>query len=134
VTVEGLITLRSSFPYDETLARFEAAVRANGMSTIARLDHAAAASDAGLPLGATTLLMFGNSTCQAVLVKALRILALDLPFKALIWVEASNQTWVAYNDLRWLAKRYAAASEEARPIIDMAVTVDGIARKAVLPP
>jgi uncharacterized protein (DUF302 family) len=131
--VEGLITVRSSFRHRETLARFEAAVRANGLRIVAVVDHAIAAFEAGLVLDATTVLTVGDARQQAALTKALRLIALDLPFRVLVWQDPGG-TWLSYIDLRWLAKRYEAGPDEVRIITDMAVMIDGIARKAASPP
>jgi uncharacterized protein (DUF302 family) len=131
--IEGLITMQSSFGHGETLARFEAVVRANGLRIVAGVDHAIAGLQAGLSLDATTLLMIGDGRRQAALVNALRLIALDLPFKVLVWQD-SGATWLSYVDFRWLAKRYRAEPEAARLITDMAVMIDGIARKAASPP
>ena len=133
MTIGGLITVRSSFRHCETLARFEAAVRANGLRIVAGVDHTIAAFEAGVSLDATTVLMVGDGTRQAALVHALRLIALELPFKVLIWQDAGG-TWLSYVDFRWLAKRYGAGPDEARLITDMAVMIDGIARKATSPP
>ena len=132
--VEGLITLRSSFGHGETLARFEAAIRANGMSVVARVDHADGALEMSVSLDATTLLMFGNRARQAALVKSLRLIALELPFKVLIWQDATGQTWLSYTDFRWLATRYGARRDDVYLFTDMAVMIDGIVRKAGSPP
>jgi uncharacterized protein (DUF302 family) len=133
VKVDGLITVRSGFGYRETLARIEAAVRAHGLRIVAGVDHAIAASEAGLSLDATTILMIGDGRRQAALMKALRLIALELPFKVLVWQDA-DRTWLSYIDFRWLAKRYGASPEEERLITDMAVMIDGVARKAASPP
>jgi uncharacterized protein (DUF302 family) len=132
--VEGLITLRSSFGHDETVSRFEAAIRANGMSVVTRIDDADRGLEINVSLDATTLLMFGNRARQAELVKALRLIALELPFKALIWQGASGQTCLSYTDFRWLATRYGARRDDVCLFTDMAVMIDGIARKAGSPP
>jgi len=134
VKVEGLLTVRSSFGHDETLSRFEAAVRANGMSVVARVDHADGALEISVSLNATTLLMFGNRTREAELVKALRLIALELPFKVLIWQDATCQTCISYTDFRWLAMRYGVRHDDVCLFTNMAVTIDGITRKAGLPP
>ena len=131
--VEGLIAVRSSFGHGETLARCEAAVRANGLRIVADVDHAIAACEAGVSLDATTVLMVGDGRRQAALVNARRLIALDLPFKVLVWRDA-GETWLSYIDFRWLAKRYGAGPEEVRLITDMAVMIDGIVRKAGSPP
>ena len=133
MTIDGLITVRSSFGHRETLARVEAAVRANGLRIVAGVDHAIAAFEAGVSLDATTVLMVGDGRRQVALVKALRLIALDLPFKVLVWQDA-GETWLSYIDFRWLAKRYGAGPEEACLITDIAVMIDGIARKAASPP
>jgi uncharacterized protein (DUF302 family) len=133
MTIDGLITVRSSFGHRETLARFEAAVRANGLRIVAGVDHAIAASEAGVSLDATTVLMVGDGRRQAELLSALRLIALELPFKVLIWHDA-GETWLSYVDFRWLATRYGAGPEEMCLITDMAVMIDGIARKAGSPP
>ena len=134
VKVEGLITVRSSFGHGETLARFEAAIRANGMSVVARVDHADGALEISVSLDATTLLMFGNRPRQAALVKALRLIALELPFKVLIWQDATGQTYLSCTDFRWLATRYGARRDDVCLFTDMAVMIDGIARKGGSPP
>jgi uncharacterized protein (DUF302 family) len=133
VNVEGLITLRSSFGHADTLARFEAAVRANGLRMVASVDHALTALEAGRTLDATTLLMIGDGKRQAALMKALRLIALELPFKVLVWQDAGG-TWLSSIDFRWLAARYGAGPEEVRLITDMAVMIDGVIRKAASPP
>jgi uncharacterized protein (DUF302 family) len=134
VKVEGLITVRSSFGHGETLARFETAIRANGMSVAARADHADGALELSVSLDATTLLTFGNHARQAALVKALQLIALELPFKVLIWQDATGETWLSYTDFRWLAKRYGARRDDVCLFTDMAVMIDGIVRKAGSPP
>ncbi len=133
MTIDGLITVRSSFGHGETLARFEAAVRANGLRIVAGVDHAIAACEVGVSLDATTVLMVGDGARQAALMNALRLIALELPFKVLVSQDA-GETWLSYIDFRWLAKRYKAAPEEVRLITDIAVMIDGIARKAASPP
>jgi uncharacterized protein (DUF302 family) len=133
MTIDGLITVRSAFGHCETLARLEAAVRANGLRLVAGIDHAIAAFEAGVPLEETTLLMVGNGRQHAELMKALRLIALELPFKVLVWQDPGG-TWLSYVDFRWLAKRYGAGPEEARLIADMAVMIDGIVRKSGSPP
>ncbi len=134
MTIEGLTTIGSSFGHAETLTRLQAAIRANGMHVLARLDQSAGVLEQGASLDATTVVVFGNRECQAALVKALRLMALDLPFRALVWQDACGKNWVSYNDVRWLAKRYGAAREDACLFTDTAVVIDGIARKASSPP
>src|SRR5262249_14329973 len=50
VAADGLTTLRSSFGPKATMDRLEAEVKAKGMTVFARIDHAAGATEVGLPL------------------------------------------------------------------------------------
>ena len=134
MTIDGLITVRSSFGHGETLARFEAAVRANGLRIVAGVDHAIAACETGVSLDATTVLIVGDGRRQAAVVNALRLIALELPFKVLIWQDATGQTCLSYTDFRWLATRYGVRRDDVCMFTDMAVMIDGIARKAGSPP
>jgi uncharacterized protein (DUF302 family) len=133
LNVEGLITVRSSFEHSETLVRFETAIRANGMSVVARVDHGNGALEVSVSFDATTLI-FGNRARQAELVKALRLIALELPFKVLIWQDETGQTRLSHTDFRWLATRYGAQRDDVHLFTDMAVMIDGIVRKAGSPP
>jgi hypothetical protein len=71
--------------------------------------------------------------CLVGVLIGLTIVALELPFKVLVWQDA-GETWLSYIDFRWLAKRYGAGPEEVCLITDIAVMIDGIARKATSPP
>jgi uncharacterized protein (DUF302 family) len=59
----GLITKFSNFSVQETIERFEAAIKskaAGGWIVFSRIDHAAAAKDAGLDMRPRTVIIFGN--------------------------------------------------------------------------
>jgi uncharacterized protein (DUF302 family) len=95
------------------------------MSVVARVDHADGGLEISVSLEATTLLMFGNRPRQTALVKALRLIALELPFKVLIWQDATGETRLSYTDFRWLATRYGAPRDDVYLFTDMAVMIDG---------
>src|SRR5271168_4764946 len=102
----GLTTIRSSYGPEETMNRFEAEVRAKGMTVFAHVDHAAGAAAVGMPLRPTDLLIFGNAKGGTPLMQSAQTIGIDLPLKALVWQDASGGTWLSYNDLGWLAKRH----------------------------
>lgn len=104
--VEGLITLRSSHGPKETADRLAAAVSGHGMTVFARIDHAAGATEAGLALRPTEVLFFGNPKAGTLLMQSEQTIGLDLPLKALVWQDERSGTWISYQDLAWLSKRY----------------------------
>jgi uncharacterized protein (DUF302 family) len=61
MTADGLATILSTFGPKETMDRLEAEIKARGMTVFARIDHAAGAAEAGLPLRPTELLIFGSA-------------------------------------------------------------------------
>jgi uncharacterized protein (DUF302 family) len=70
MTADGLTTTLSSFGPKETMDRFEAEIKAKGMTVFARIDHAAGAAEAGLPLRPTELLIFGSAKAGTPLMQA----------------------------------------------------------------
>jgi uncharacterized protein (DUF302 family) len=111
MAVDGLTTLRSGHGPAETTARLAAEVEARGLQVFARIDHAAGAADAGLPLRPTTLLIFGSAKGGTPLMQAAQTIGIDLPLKALVWQDAAGDTWLSYNDPRWLAERHGLGGE-----------------------
>jgi uncharacterized protein (DUF302 family) len=108
--------------------RLEAAVTTRGMTIFARIDHAAGARDAGLSLRPTELLIFGNAKAGTPLMQAAQSIGIDLPLKALVWQDASGDTWISYNDPSWLANRHALAG--AAVIGNMATALKAVANEA----
>ena len=51
MAAQGLTTIRSSLGPEETMNRFEAEVRARGMTAFAHIDHAAGAAAVDCPCG-----------------------------------------------------------------------------------
>jgi uncharacterized protein (DUF302 family) len=82
------------------MERLEAAVKAKGLTSFARIDHAAGAAEAGLSLRPTELLIFGNAKGGTPLMQLDQTVGIDLPLKALVWQDASGNTWLSYIMIR----------------------------------
>jgi uncharacterized protein (DUF302 family) len=106
MAVDGLTTIPSPYGPTETMNRFEAEIKAKGMTVFARIDHAAGAAAVGLTLRPTTLLVFGNAKGGTPLMQAEQTIGIDLPLKVLVWQDAAGQTRLSYNDPAWLAARH----------------------------
>ena len=105
----GLITLASHHSAKDTIDRLEADVKRKGMTVFARIDHAKGASDVGLALRATELLIFGNAKGGTPVMQAQQTIGIDLPLKALAWEDAAGKVWLSYNDPEWIAARHGVA-------------------------
>jgi uncharacterized protein (DUF302 family) len=113
MAVPGLTTIKSSHPPEATINRLESAIKAKGLTVFARIDHAEGASAAGLSLRPTELLIFGNAKGGTPLMQAAQTVGIDLPLKALVWQDASGETWLSWNDPAWLAARHGMSGVEA---------------------
>jgi uncharacterized protein (DUF302 family) len=133
MAVDGLTSIASRFGPNETMNRLEAEVKARGMTVFARIDHAAGAVEAGLSLRPTEVLIFGNAKTGTPLMQAVQTIAIDLPLKALVWQDASGDTWLSYNDPAWLARRHRLGHDAEAVIGGMAVALGAIARSATSP-
>lgn len=103
---EGVISVESDYDVDETISRLEQNAEDGGNMVVATVDHAQSAEDAGLDLAPTTLLIFGNPEAGTGLMQASRSMGIDLPQKFLAWEDEGGQTWLAYNDIEYLAERH----------------------------
>ncbi len=102
----GLVQMKSAFPVKETLDRLTRLVESKGLTVFCRIDHAANAVSAGLPLRPTEVIIFGNAKGGTPLMQAAQTIGIDLPLKALAWEDAGGQTWLTYNDPVWLTARH----------------------------
>ena len=134
MAADGLITLRSGYEPRETMNRLETEVKAKGLTIFARIDHAAGAAEVGLSLRPTELLIFGNAKGGTPLMQAVQTIAIDLPLKALVWQDASGNTWLSYNDPNWLAKRHGLGHEADAPIKAISAALDAMTKTATAPP
>jgi uncharacterized protein (DUF302 family) len=110
VAVEGLTTLKSGFGPKETMDRLEAAVRSKGMTVFGRIDHAAGATEAGLALRPTEVLIFGAAKAGTPLMATAQTIAIDLPLKALVYQDENGVTWLAFNQPSWLQHRHGVGA------------------------
>jgi uncharacterized protein (DUF302 family) len=133
MTVEGLITKRSSFGPEETMKRLEAEVKAKGLTVFAHVDHAAGAAAVGLSLRPTDLLIFGNAKGGTPLMQATQSIGIDLPLKALVWQDADGVTWVSYNDPAWFANRHGLDESSQATVNALTGALNAIAAKATVP-
>ena len=130
MAAQGLTTIPSSYGPKDTMDRLETAVEAKGMTVFARIDHAAGASAVGLSLLPTEVLIFGNAKAGTPLMQSVQTIGLDLPLKALVWQDASGDTWLTYNDPDWLAKRHGLGGETASALRIITAALDAVARAA----
>lgn len=105
----GLVMVRSPHGQADTLSRLEAQVKQRNLAVVARIDHAAAAQRAGQALRPTEVMIFGNPQAGTPLMLCAQGAGIELPMKALVWTDATGQTWLGYNDPGWIVHRHGGA-------------------------
>lgn len=126
----GLITVESAFPASETADRLAAAAEAAGMRVFGRIDHAAGATEAGMELRPTELLLVGNPRGGTPLMQGRQTAGIDLPLRALAWEDADGRTWVTTNDAAWIADRHALGEASAAAVAAVSAALARIVGQA----
>ena len=134
MAADGLTTIRSNYGPKETMNRLEAEVKAKGMTVFARIDHAAGAAEVGMSLRPTELLIFGSPKGGTPLMQSAQTIGIDLPLKALVWQDASGNTWLSYNDPGWLAKRHGLGNEAQATVNALTAGLGALAKAATAAP
>ena len=102
---DGLITKSSKYSVEETVTRFEAAVKQKesaGFTVFTEIDHAAAAKKFGLEMRPRTVIVFGNPKLGTPAMIKTPLLAIDVPPKALVWEDDQGKVWLSYNSSDYL--------------------------------
>ena len=103
--MSDLVTIGSSYNFEETVERLLAELAQRSISVFARIDHSQAARGVGLDLQDETVLIFGNPLTGTPLMQEDARVGLDLPLRILIWSDFGRTT-VAYHDPEQLAHAY----------------------------
>jgi uncharacterized protein (DUF302 family) len=121
----GVVSKLSPRPVADTVARLTELVAAKGMRLFAVIDQAAEASQAGLQLRETVLVLFGSPAAGTPVMDAAPLAALDLPLKVLIW-DDGGQTTVTYTASETLAARYGLSAELAARLAGIGPLTDAL--------
>ena len=110
VTETEITTKVSPRSVTDTVSRLTGILSAKGMKVFAVIDQSAEASQVGMRLRETTLVMFGNPAAGTPVMTAAPLAALDLPLKVLVWDDA-GQTKVTYVAPAALGARYQLSAD-----------------------
>lgn len=122
-------TVESASSFDSTLARLERAAVAKGLTVALKLDHAAAAKRAGLPLRPTTLVIAGNPAAGTPLMQADQTIGVELPLRFLVWQGEDGRTRVSYDPIKAIASRHKIAGKDEL-LARMTGAIEGIVADA----
>jgi uncharacterized protein (DUF302 family) len=122
----GIVTVPSHHSVDQTVAKLEGILQAKGVKLFALVDHSGEAKMVGLQMRPTKLLIFGNPKAGTPLMTASPSIAIDLPFKALVWEDADAKVWISYNAPAYLQARHALPKE----LVPTLAVIEALAKNA----
>ncbi len=110
--MSSVILKRSVSSYADTVQALLAAIERRGLTVFARIDHAAAAREAGMDLEEEEVVLFGNPRAGTPLMQSDRRVGIELPLRILVW-RTGDQTLLGHSDPRGLSGAYELAGHES---------------------
>ena len=112
VSADGVVKVRSAYPMNETIARIKRDIAAKGIVFFSEIDQAKLASNAGIKLRPSTVLVFGNPQLGVQFLTANPVSGLDWPVRLLVLQDESGAVWMAYTDFDWIARRHGITNRD----------------------
>lgn len=114
VAGSGIIKVRSAYAFGETVARLEADISAKKIKLFLTLDQSRLATEAGISLRPSTLLLFGNPPLGTQFITSKPEAGLDWPVRMLVSQTASGEVEVSYTDFGWIGRRHGITDRDAQ--------------------
>lgn len=111
---KGVLRIRSSKGFDATVAAIKADVAAKGIRFFTEIDQSALGAEADLPIGRSTLVLFGNPPLGVQFLASNPYAGLDWPVRMLVIEDKAGQVWIAWSDFAWIADRYGIGDKGAQ--------------------
>lgn len=109
----GVVVWRSGAAFGETVERLQQDVKTKGIRLFDVIDQAGLASEAGIALRPSTLLVFGNPPLGIQFLTANPLAGLDWPVRLLVFEDAAKAVRIAGTDFAWIARRHGITDRDA---------------------
>ncbi len=103
---DGVVSAKSAYKFAETLDRIKADIAGKKIMVFDAIDQAKLASDAGIQLRPSTLLLFGNPPLGVQFLTSNPAAGLDWPVRLLVTEDAEGQVWVHYTEWSRISQKY----------------------------
>jgi uncharacterized protein (DUF302 family) len=103
---DGVVRQRSTHGFDDTVKLLKADIAARGIRFFDEIDQSGLGAAADLPIGRSTLLLFGNPPLGVQFLQSNPLAGLDWPVRMLVVEDQDGTAWVAWTDFEFIARRY----------------------------
>ncbi len=103
---DGIVKVKSAYSLTDTIARLKQDIAAKGIMFFSEIDQIELASNAGITIRPSTLLVFGNPPLGMLFLKADANAGLDWPVRLLVIQDEKGDVYAVYTDFGWIAKRH----------------------------
>ena len=110
---DGVVKVKSAYSMAETIARLQNDIVDKKIMIFTVVDQARLAAAAGIDLGPSTLLIFGNPPLGTQFLTSNPIAGLDWPVRLLVYEDRNHDVWLAYTDFEYIAQRHGIADRGA---------------------
>jgi len=126
----GIVTKPSKYSVVETMDKMEASAKAVGAHIFSRVDWQELSKKVNVEIRPNQLLIFGRGKGGPYIIKEAALAALDIPFKAVAWEDASGKVWLSYTNGTFIEQRYSIAGA-ASAAKDIDATIEKITEEAL---
>ena len=128
---QGVIKQRSDYDFDETIVRIKADIAAKGIRFFDEIDQQKLGAGANLPIGRSTLLLFGNPPLGVQFLQSNPLAGLDWPVRMLVTRDEDGSVWVSWTDFHFVATRYQLTDRDAQLAMasEVAASIASASRK-----
>lgn len=109
----GIVRVRSAYPFAETIERLKGDVAAKGITFFFAVEQARLAAEAGIKLQPSTLLVFGNPALGSQFMTSNPVAGVDWPVRLLVIEDETGDVWTVYNDFSYIARRHGITDRDA---------------------
>ncbi|PVE22692.1 chromosome condensation protein CrcB [Microvirga sp. KLBC 81] len=109
----GIVRVKSAYPISETVDRIKQDVSSKGIMFFLAVDQSKLASDAGIKLRPSTLLVFGNPALGSQFMTSNPLAGIDWPVRLLVLEDEKGEVWAVYNDFGYIARRHGITDRDA---------------------
>jgi len=111
VAANGIVKVKSAYGIDVTVARIKADIAAKGITFFQEIDQSKLAAAAGITIGRSTLIVFGNPALGTQFMTRNPESGIDWPVRVLVFQDAQGIVWATYTDFAWIARRHGIADD-----------------------